>query len=78
MTRCSFRGGHKAKDQKAVIQPGSFGEACVEQNTVSELELALAAPMADIADCRAWGLTILEWRAQVELAFHVLRAKVGS
>ena len=54
------------------IEPGSFAEACYNQNSIRELEEALASA-PDAAELEAWGLTADEWREQIELALAAKR-----
>lgn len=49
------------------IEPGTFAEACYEQNSISELRAALYRD-ADQSDCEQWGLTPEQWREQIALA----------
>lgn len=57
-----------------LIEPGSFAEACYNQNSVRELEEALtSAP--DTVELEIWGLTADEWREQIELALAAKRAE---
>lgn len=55
------------------IEPNTFAEACYDQNSIAELEEALVTG-PDRADMTEWGLTAVEWRAQVELALREKRA----
>lgn len=55
------------------IESGSFAEACYDQNSIAELESALAAG-PDSADMSEWGLTAKEWRDQIKLALAAKRA----
>ena len=57
-----------------LIESGSFAEACYNQNSIRELEEALASA-PDTVELEAWGLTADEWREQIELA---LAAKRGD
>ena len=54
------------------IQIGSFAEACYEMNTIEELEIALLG-VADLSDCKEWGLSPEEWREQIEIALNVMK-----
>lgn len=56
------------------IQINTFAAACYDQNTVAELQAALAGS-ADAADCTTWGLTPQEWHDQIGVA---LKAKLSN
>ncbi len=53
----------------AQINENTFAAACYDQNSVAELQTALAGE-ADANDMAEWGLTAAEWRAQIELALE--------
>ena len=55
------------------LDDNTFAAACYEQNSIADLEAALAgAP--DEADMTTWGLSAAEWRAQIETALAAKRA----
>lgn len=54
------------------IETNTFAAACYDQNSIDELEEALAG-QADATDCENWGLTPEEWRAEIELALAAKR-----
>ena len=54
------------------IDDNSFAAACLNTNTVAELEMALRGP-ANEQDCREWGITADEWRAAVGAALAAKR-----
>lgn len=54
------------------ITENTFAAACFDQNSVAELEQALAGK-ADTADCAEWNLTPEQWRAEIELALAAKR-----
>ena len=59
------------------VTPHTFAYACVEQNSIDELEEALAdypVGEADSGDCASWGLTPAQWRGDIEIALAHLRA----
>ena len=58
-----------------IIAENTFAAACYDQNTIADLEVALAGA-ADELDMREWGLTEAEWREQIELAIAALREDV--
>lgn len=45
-----------------------FVDACIEQNSVSELKAADLAEHADKIDCKTWGITPYQWRNSISLA----------
>ena len=49
------------------IESNTFAEACYDQNSIAELQEALAGP-ADATDCAEWKITPEQWRAEIELA----------
>jgi len=55
-----------------MIIENTFAAACYNDNTIADLEEALAGP-ADAADMAAWGLTEQEWRDQIATALAALR-----
>ena len=55
------------------IADNTFAAACFDQNSIEELETALAGE-ADADDCATWRITPEEWRASVELALTEKRA----
>lgn len=55
------------------IIENTFAAACYNNNSIAELEAALAAA-PDAADMRAWGLSEAEWREQIKLALEAKRA----
>ena len=57
-----------------LIESGSFAEACYNQNSIRELEDALASA-PDAVELETWGLTADEWREQIELALAAKRAE---
>ena len=52
-----------------------FADACCAQSTIAELRKTLAAPTAEMADCRTWKITIREWRAACAVALSELLAR---
>lgn len=50
------------------IEDNTFAHACFDQNSIAELEAALARKAADKMDCETWGITPIEWRDQIKLA----------
>jgi hypothetical protein len=47
-----------------LIPDNCFAQACYDQNTISDLEIALAGE-ADEYDMRTWGLSAEEWRGKL-------------
>lgn len=60
----------------AIIQDGTFAEACYNQNSVYELISALAQVHADHADMEQWNLTPEKWRENVAFALRVKLAEL--
>lgn len=56
------------------IEDNTFAAACYDQNSVAELQKALADG-PDQGDMDAWGIDADEWQAQIELA---LAAKLAD
>jgi len=54
------------------IQDHTFAAACYNDNTIAELEKALADG-PDATDMATWGLSESEWREQVRQALAELR-----
>ena len=52
----------------STIKAGTFAEACFNQNSVRELEEALAQEVADGTDCQTWGISQDEWRESISAA----------
>lgn len=57
---------------ETTIADNTFAHACYDQNSIEELEVALAGE-PDEGDMRAWGLTSDEWREQIETALAARR-----
>lgn len=57
------------------IALNTFAAACYDQNTIEDLEVALAGE-PDQTDMAAWDLTADEWRDQIRLAIAALREDV--
>lgn len=55
------------------IEDNTFAHACYDQNSIAELEAALAREAADKMDCETWGITPTEWREQIKLALAAKR-----
>ena len=55
-----------------LIESGSFAEACYNQNSIAELESALAG-QPDANDMAQWGLSADEWREQISTALAAKR-----
>lgn len=55
----------------AQITENTFAEACFNQNTIAELQAALANG-ADANDMKTWGLSESEWKENIELAIEAL------
>jgi len=55
-----------------IINENTFAAACFDQNTVAELEQALAGN-ADATDCSEWNITPEQWRSEIELALCAKR-----
>ncbi len=53
---------------KTYIESGTFSEACYNDNSVTELQEALASRSADKTDCKTWGITPTQWRNEINLA----------
>lgn len=51
------------------IKPNTFAEACYDQNSIAELEEALAG-QPDVIDMETWRLTAPEWYEQIEIALE--------
>lgn len=56
-----------------MTQLTGFAEACYDQNTEADLVAALAG-QADETDCKTWGITAEQWRANIEAALAAKRA----
>jgi hypothetical protein len=54
------------------VASGSFAEACYDQNSIAELELALQGD-ADQGDMDEWRITAAEWRQGIALALAARR-----
>jgi hypothetical protein len=54
------------------IADSTFAAACFDQNSIAELEQALAGQV-DVTDCAEWNLTPEQWRAEIELALAAKR-----
>ena len=50
------------------IEAGTFAEACFNQNSLHELNEALAQEGADDTDCNTWGISPEEWRESIKAA----------
>ena len=55
------------------IADNIFAAACFDQNTIEELEQALAGKV-DEDDCATWIITPEQWRASIEFALAEKRA----
>lgn len=55
-----------------LIESGTFAEACFNNNSIAELESALAG-QPDPTDLATWGITPDEWREQINLALAAKR-----
>ena len=64
---------NRSKSALDRIENGSFAEACFDQNSIAELEDALAFVAADATDCNTWGISPGEWRRQITLALAAKR-----
>ena len=62
----SFSTFATAKNAERIV-PGSFAEACYDQNSISELQQALRGS-PDKGDMKKWGLTESEWKKQIKIA----------
>lgn len=62
----------QARSALDYIQDNTFAAACYNQNSIAELEAALAGPV-DKTDCETWGITPGAWRRQIALALDALR-----
>lgn len=58
-----------------VVRTGGhlFADACINDNTISELIKALQSRAASKSDCENWGLSPSAWRTSIEMA---LAAKI--
>ncbi|ELA9292951.1 hypothetical protein QUO15_004413 [Vibrio parahaemolyticus] len=56
------------------IKPGTFSEACYNQNSIDELRTALLNGR-DETDMQVWGLSEDEWEEQVVAALYALGSK---
>lgn len=54
------------------IQENTFAEACYNQNTIEELEVALNSP-ADETDMQEWGLSESEYFDEINTALTELK-----
>ena len=59
------------------IQLNTFAAACYDQNSIVDLEMALAIG-PDATDMETWGLTEDEWREQVQEALNAKRADLAD
>lgn len=59
---------------KANITSNTFAAACYDQNSISDLEAALAGE-PDQTDMGTWGLSAAEWRSQIKLALAALKTE---
>ena len=50
------------------IEAGTFAEACFNQNSLHELNEAMAQEGADDTDCNTWGISPEEWRENIKAA----------
>ena len=55
-----------------IIRENTFAAACYDQNSIADLETALAEE-PDPQDMADWGLTADEWREEIELAIAAKR-----
>ena len=55
------------------LADNTFAAACYDQNTIADLEAALAGE-ADVIDMQTWNLTESEWRSEITKAIAALRA----
>ena len=55
-----------------MIKDNTFAAACYNDNTIEELETALAGT-ADQADMASWGIDENEWRDQIQSALAELK-----
>jgi len=60
--------------QTSKIEPNTFAEACYDQNSIAELEEALAGPVDEV-DCKTWGIDADEWRRSIKLALDARKAE---
>lgn len=58
------------------ITENSFAEACLNQNSIAELQAALSES-ADQSDMSEWGLTGAQWREQIQIALDAKLAGRG-
>lgn len=54
------------------VQENTFAEACYDQNSIEELEVARNQE-PDETDMKEWNLTEDEWREQIEIAIAALK-----
>ena len=54
------------------IAENTFAEACYNENSIKDLETALAGD-PDKLDMAEWNLTAYEWRDQIKMAISALR-----
>ncbi len=47
---------------------GSFEEACYNDHSLEELRDIMESRVADINDCRAWGITPGQWHTSIQTA----------
>lgn len=59
------------------IQENTFAAACYNDNTIAQLEKALAG-RANKFDMKAWGLNPIQWREQIKMALAALRADAAE
>ena len=55
----------------ARLNEDSLALACFEDNTIAQLQAALAKP-ANPVNLRFWNLTEAQWRAELELAIETI------
>lgn len=53
-------------------EDNNFAVACYNDNTINELEEVLSDSVCD-TDCRAWGISMDEWRDAINAALFELR-----
>lgn len=63
----------QSRESKQKTTPNTFGAACYEQNSITELEQALTEK-PDARDMGTWGISETEWRAQISDALAGKRA----
>jgi hypothetical protein len=51
-----------------MIKPGSFAEACHNQNTIEELKVCLIRQLTIDEDCKRWGLSREQWHDEITVA----------